>query len=70
MTERMLIVNADDLGLSVAVNLGIARGHEHGVVTRRACRSRCGCRTGGRILTIASRAVGWSARRSGGVVVP
>lgn len=33
MSERILIVNADDLGLSVAVNMGIARGHEHGVVT-------------------------------------
>jgi len=34
MTEpRFLIVNADDLGLSAAVNEGIFAAHEHGVVT-------------------------------------
>jgi len=33
MAERTLIVNADDLGLSEAVNAGIAAGHEDGVVT-------------------------------------
>lgn len=31
--ERNLIVNADDLGLSAAVNAGIVRAHAHGVVT-------------------------------------
>jgi chitin disaccharide deacetylase len=30
---RSLIVNADDLGLSAGVNRGIARAHEHGIVT-------------------------------------
>lgn len=30
---RHLIVNADDLGLSAAVNAGIARAHAHGIVT-------------------------------------
>jgi predicted glycoside hydrolase/deacetylase ChbG (UPF0249 family) len=33
MAGRTLIVNADDLGLSDAVNAGIARAHEEGVVT-------------------------------------
>jgi predicted glycoside hydrolase/deacetylase ChbG (UPF0249 family) len=31
--ERHLIVNADDLGMSAAVNAGIADAHEHGIVT-------------------------------------
>ncbi len=31
--ERVLIVNADDFGLSRGVNQGIARAHENGVVT-------------------------------------
>jgi predicted glycoside hydrolase/deacetylase ChbG (UPF0249 family) len=31
--ERFLIVNADDLGLSAAVNDGIFAAHEHGIVT-------------------------------------
>lgn len=31
--ERILIVNADDLGLSDGVNAGIAEAHERGVVT-------------------------------------
>jgi predicted glycoside hydrolase/deacetylase ChbG (UPF0249 family) len=31
--ERFLIVNADDLGLSEAVNAGIFEAHEHGIVT-------------------------------------
>jgi chitin disaccharide deacetylase len=31
--ERNLIVNADDLGLSPAVNAGIFRAHERGIVT-------------------------------------
>jgi len=33
MSARRLIVNADDLGLSAGVNHGIARAHEHGIVT-------------------------------------
>ncbi|HET8815076.1 MAG TPA: ChbG/HpnK family deacetylase [Solirubrobacterales bacterium] len=33
MAARFLIVNADDLGLSKAVNEGIFRAHEHGIVT-------------------------------------
>lgn len=33
MSARRLIVNADDLGLSAGVNRGIARAHEHGIVT-------------------------------------
>lgn len=33
MSARRLIVNADDLGLSPGVNRGIARAHEHGIVT-------------------------------------
>lgn len=33
MSDRILIVNADDLGLSAGVNRGIARAHEHGIVT-------------------------------------
>jgi chitin disaccharide deacetylase len=31
--ERLLIVNADDLGLSEGVNAGIAEAHERGIVT-------------------------------------
>ena len=33
MTERALIVNADDFGLSPGVNAGVARTHEHGILT-------------------------------------
>jgi len=33
MTNRQLIVNADDLGLSAGVNLGIVEAHEQGIVT-------------------------------------
>lgn len=33
MTDRFLIVNADDLGLSAGVNAGIAEAHERGIVT-------------------------------------
>jgi predicted glycoside hydrolase/deacetylase ChbG (UPF0249 family) len=33
MTERELIVNADDFGASPAVNAGVIRGHREGVVT-------------------------------------
>jgi predicted glycoside hydrolase/deacetylase ChbG (UPF0249 family) len=32
-TDRSLIVNADDLGLSPATNRGIFHAHEHGIVT-------------------------------------
>jgi chitin disaccharide deacetylase len=31
--RRRLIVNADDFGLSAGVNRGVARAHEHGIVT-------------------------------------
>jgi predicted glycoside hydrolase/deacetylase ChbG (UPF0249 family) len=31
--ERFLIVNADDLGMTAAVNDGIFQAHEHGIVT-------------------------------------
>lgn len=33
MAKRILIVNADDFGLSGGVNTGIIRAHEHGIVT-------------------------------------
>src|SRR5437764_14850027 len=33
VSERELIVNADDFGRSPATNDGIIRGHEHGIVT-------------------------------------
>jgi predicted glycoside hydrolase/deacetylase ChbG (UPF0249 family) len=33
MSARRLIVNGDDFGLSAGVNRGIARAHEHGVLT-------------------------------------
>ena len=33
MTDRVLIVNADDFGRSAAVNRGIIRAHEQGIVT-------------------------------------
>lgn len=33
MEERLLIVNADDFGLSDGVNRGVVKGHEEGVVT-------------------------------------
>lgn len=33
MTERELIVNADDFGRSLATNAGIVRAHERGIVT-------------------------------------
>jgi chitin disaccharide deacetylase len=33
MSERVLIVNADDFGRSPGVNEGVIRAHEHGVVT-------------------------------------
>lgn len=31
--QRVLVVNADDFGLSMGVNRGIVRAHEHGIVT-------------------------------------
>jgi predicted glycoside hydrolase/deacetylase ChbG (UPF0249 family) len=31
--ERVLVVNADDFGLSAGVNRGVARAHEEGIVT-------------------------------------
>jgi predicted glycoside hydrolase/deacetylase ChbG (UPF0249 family) len=33
MAERVLIVNADDFGLSPGVNEGVARAHEEGILT-------------------------------------
>jgi predicted glycoside hydrolase/deacetylase ChbG (UPF0249 family) len=33
MSERVLIVNADDFGLSPGVNAGVARAHEDGILT-------------------------------------
>jgi predicted glycoside hydrolase/deacetylase ChbG (UPF0249 family) len=33
MSQRVLIVNADDFGRSPGVNAGVSRAHEHGVVT-------------------------------------
>jgi predicted glycoside hydrolase/deacetylase ChbG (UPF0249 family) len=33
MADRELIVNADDFGLSPGVNAGVARTHEHGILT-------------------------------------
>src|SRR5262245_36723832 len=33
MGGRVLIVNADDFGLSPGINEGVIRGHEHGIVT-------------------------------------
>lgn len=40
--ERFLIVNADDLGLSQAVNAGIAAAHERGIVTSASLMVRQG----------------------------
>lgn len=33
MGERVLIVNADDFGLSPGVNEGVAKAHQHGILT-------------------------------------
>jgi chitin disaccharide deacetylase len=41
-SERFLIVNADDLGMSEAVNAGIAEVHERGVVTSASLMVRQG----------------------------
>jgi predicted glycoside hydrolase/deacetylase ChbG (UPF0249 family) len=40
--ERFLVVNADDLGLSAAVDDGIFRAHEHGIVTSASLMVRQG----------------------------
>jgi chitin disaccharide deacetylase len=42
MADRFLIVNADDLGLSEAVNAGIFEAHERGVVTSSSLMVRQG----------------------------
>jgi predicted glycoside hydrolase/deacetylase ChbG (UPF0249 family) len=42
MAARVLIVNADDLGLSAAVNAGIAEAHERGIVTSASLMVRQG----------------------------
>jgi len=42
MSARRLIVNADDFGLSPGVNRGIARAHEHGIVTSASLMVRAG----------------------------
>lgn len=39
-SERRLIVNADDFGLSVGVNLGIIEAHAHGIVTSTSAMTR------------------------------
>jgi predicted glycoside hydrolase/deacetylase ChbG (UPF0249 family) len=33
MSERLLIVNADDFGRSPGINAGISKAHEHGILT-------------------------------------
>jgi predicted glycoside hydrolase/deacetylase ChbG (UPF0249 family) len=40
--ERLLIVNADDLGLSPGVNAGIVEAHERGIVTSASLMVRAG----------------------------
>lgn len=42
MAARVLIVNADDLGLSSAVDAGIAEAHERGIVTSASLMVRQG----------------------------
>jgi predicted glycoside hydrolase/deacetylase ChbG (UPF0249 family) len=42
LESRLLIVNADDLGLSAAVNAGIAAAHERGIVTSASMMVRQG----------------------------
>jgi chitin disaccharide deacetylase len=42
MTDRFLIVNADDFGLTASVNRGIAAAHERGVVTSASLMVRAG----------------------------
>ncbi len=43
--KRLLIVNADDLGLSEGVNAGIAEAHERGIVTSASLMVRQGAAT-------------------------
>lgn len=40
--ERVLVVNADDLGLSPGVNAGIVEAHERGIVTSASLMVRAG----------------------------
>lgn len=40
-SQRYLIVNADDFGLSEGVNRGIIRAHEQGIVTSTSLMVRC-----------------------------
>lgn len=40
--SRRLIVNADDFGLSAGVNRGVARAHEHGILTSASLMVRAG----------------------------
>jgi chitin disaccharide deacetylase len=40
--SRILVVNADDLGMSAAVNAGIAEAHERGIVTSASLMVRQG----------------------------
>jgi predicted glycoside hydrolase/deacetylase ChbG (UPF0249 family) len=44
--KRLLIVNADDLGLSEGVNAGIAEAHERGIVTSASLMVRQGAASG------------------------
>jgi predicted glycoside hydrolase/deacetylase ChbG (UPF0249 family) len=45
--DRFLLVNADDLGLSAAVNAGIAAAHERGIVTSASLMVRQGAARAG-----------------------
>ena len=40
MSDRVLIVNADDFGRSPGVNGGVIQAHEDGIVTSAKVRSR------------------------------
>jgi len=42
VSARRLIVNADDFGLSAGVNRGVARAHEHGILTSASMMVRAG----------------------------
>ncbi len=44
--RRLLVVNADDLGLSTGVNAGIAEAHERGIVTSTSLMVRQGAAPG------------------------
>ena len=50
MTERVLIVNADDFGLSPGVNAGVARAHEQGILTSASLMVRFPAAARGRRL--------------------